>query len=193
MTKIACDNLFSQRVWKAKLGLDCKELEKFVYSLVKQDGIGAKKSNHSGWQSKSLHPAEFNDQVYKELVDSILSIVNSCAEGSGVPALNISNLWFNINSKHCYNVPHVHPRSVFSGAFYIKTNGDDGDIEFTRDDHSNAYLPETCTQNFYTSHSYRYSPELNTLLVFGSWMTHWVHPNTTNSDRISVSFNTYVR
>jgi len=194
MNKIECDNLFPQRVWSTKLNLDCKKLEHFVYALEKQDKKGAKKSNANGWQSQSIISNEFNDDTFTELVDNIHDIVNACAESSKLPSLSISNLWFNINRGYCYNSPHTHPKSVFSGVFYIKANGNEGEIEFLRDDDSQNFLPElTEPPSFYTSHSKKYTPEANTLLVFGSWMKHWVIPNLTKLDRISVSFNTYVK
>jgi uncharacterized protein (TIGR02466 family) len=190
--KIECDNLFPQRVWKTDLDLDCKELEKFVYDLEKENPKGVIKSNAKGWQSRGLCTNDYTDEIYQNLIQNLDRVVNTCAESSKIPRLAIGNLWFNINRGYNFNRPHTHPKSVLSGAFYIKAEGNEGAIEFLREDNAVNFLPEIRESSFYLSASMKYSPKVNRLLVFGSWMPHWVEPNISKFDRISMSFNTHV-
>jgi len=195
MKQIECDALFPQRVWKTTLDLDVKTLTDHVLELEKNDSKGNQLSNINGWQSKSLKSTDLNSgNEPHRMMSKILHVVNSCASSCGISELDFGNYWFNINRRGCMNASHTHPKSVLSGVFYINTNEQDGNIVFERSDNAELYLPEGLNNgNFYTSQTIEYKPSVNTLYIFGSWMRHWVKPNNTNSNRISVSFNTYAK
>jgi len=193
MSNIQCDSLFPQKVWRTDLDLNCSSIKQYVLNLEKKDQTGNNRSNVNGWQSKSLDPRQVDNKDINKMLESIIHKVNTCASTNNMPELKISNYWFNINRKGGMNASHTHPRSVLSGAFYINSNEKDGEIIFERGDNAQCYLPDGLNNgNFYTSVTYVYPPKINRLYIFGSWMTHWVRPNTTNSDRISLSFNTHV-
>ena len=109
--------------------------------------------------------------------------------------LSISNIWFNYNTKKCSNGAHVHPDSVVSGVFYVKTPPHSGDIVFHREDAfvyfaRHAFKDKDFKKfNFFNSRYWSITPEENTLLLFPSWLLHSVTENITEKERLSFSFN----
>ena len=85
---------------------------------------------------------------------------------------------------HCLHI-HNHGPVDFSGVYYLKTTGDDGRIFF------NSSNP-----NLETSFPYRSLGERKViktqegmLLLFPGWLQHGVETNTTDSSRMTLSFN----
>ena len=90
--------------------------------------------------------------------------------------LRLDNFWININKKTHFNVPHSHPCCIFSGVFYVKTPYNSGNFAFYRNIH--VYKSTELIK-----------PEENMLILFPAYFDHYVEPNNSNQDRISISFN----
>jgi hypothetical protein len=95
-------------------------------------------------------------------------------------------MWASINKKNDFNTVHSHT-NVFdlSGVYYVKVPVNSGNIVF-RDPrqgqiHSNSKL--------YGSDSEQFMPFECMLLIFPSWLEHYVLPNLSDDDRISISFD----
>ena len=91
-----------------------------------------------------------------------------------------------------YNAPHIHPESAWSGVYYV----DAGDSDAT-DPHSGCLElldPRPAASGVNTpgdpfGHPVRIVPRAGLLVVFPSWLTHWVHPHSGSRERIAISFN----
>ena len=85
------------------------------------------------------------------------------------------------------NYAHIHKHgfSDISGVYYYRTNGSDGDIFFE------TPVTETGCSKFWMNHSLTFSipPEKGLILLFPGWLSHGVRTNTTDNQRISLSFN----
>ena len=93
--------------------------------------------------------------------------------------------WFAKFEKGNYAHIHNHNHADISGAYYYKTNGEDGDFFF---ESPNPYLS---TSKCYTSLSQRweYKPQEGKILLFPGWLKHGVETNNTDNTRISLAFN----
>ena len=103
------------------------------------------------------------------------------------------NMWININSLGSFNRPHIHQNSVFSGVYYVSTSGNDGNIVFQHPAINHQYhLTQNHVGEFNNFTSARFSvvPNSGKLIIFPAWLQHYVEPNTQDTDRISISFNT---
>ena len=90
-------------------------------------------------------------------------------------------------------MPHSHPCSVFSGSFYVKVPKDSGSIVF-RHPISNLmdsyWINDTVNFTEFTSCTWKFTPNENDLLIFPSWLEHYVEPNMNKKEeRISIAFN----
>lgn len=174
--------------------LDCinnEKLKQYAYS-IKSTSSGREKSNFHGWQSNDIDNS--NDEIKKlsnEISERILFLYKEF--GLKTPAeVYISNMWININPGGGFNRPHVHPESIFSGAYYVETNENDGCIVFKHPAIHHQYHINGNIDSYtnFTSSVYRVTPKKGKLVIFPSWLEHYVEPNTTDTDRISISFNT---
>ena len=92
---------------------------------------------------------------------------------------------------------HTHSGSIFSGVFYIKVPDRCGRLVL---EDPSAQLMQSFLKywhlevewNQYTSMVWNVSPDPGDLVIFPSWMSHYVEPNMSDEDRISISFNTIV-
>lgn len=189
---IYVDKWFSTPIWETQIELDNIELSDWAYNL-KNQYPGVQKSNKGGWQCADLEnpPKSFFD--FKNAVNNTLVEVHASMGLKLDYKSYITESWININPPTAYNTKHLHPRSLFSGVYYISVpEGDCGQIIFEREPLMLSYLPSYIVDqwNDMTSGTASYTPKEGKLLIFPSWLLHWVEPNNTSSDRISLSFNT---
>ena len=107
--------------------------------------------------------------------------------------------WINANQKGNFNPPHVHPGNNYSGCYYISFPENSGFIHFldTRPQHrfgspnpkskegENWYF----SKNKYDSSIFTYPIKEGKVVIFPSWLMHYVDPNPTDALRISIAFN----
>ena len=112
---------------------------------------------------------------------------------------NSFDSWININSKGEFNPPHVHPGQSYSGVYYVFTPDDSGMIHFL--DPRNAPVFSCPDPKFkagknvyggpnpYDHRVFSHLPKGGQIIIFPSWLTHYVDPNPTDKHRVSIAFN----
>jgi len=174
--------------------IDNKSLIEYCYDL-KNTSPGRVKSNGFGWQSEDIsdeHPE------IKNLRDEIFNRISYLHKEFGfkTPAYHrISNIWVNINGQSSFNRPHVHAESLFSGVYYAQAEEDSGDLYFLHPATSHQYhIDERTVEKFtdFNSSVFIVKPQVGKLVLFPSWLVHYVESNRSSADRISISFNTYI-
>ena len=90
--------------------------------------------------------------------------------------------WFSLFKKGNYAHIHHHGSVDIAGVYYYKTNENDSDLFF------NSPLPfRDCFQK--DSNPIHHKPIPGKILLFPGWFRHGVRTSTSDSDRISLSFN----
>ena len=155
-----------------------------------QSDKGVSKTNAGGWHS------ETNMNKKKEYNPLTRELFNMQAEIYQKEHLDLKpvlgNMWANINYPGCFNRPHIHPNSLFSGVYFIKTPQKSGNLM--------VYDPRPGIQMSMPSRKkeqlqpelwreVHYEPKAGRCIMFPSWLWHEVKPNQSNDTRISVSFN----
>jgi uncharacterized protein (TIGR02466 family) len=182
---LTADLIFPTIVWRKQLTYDNVELKEYINDLQSSTN-GRSLSNVTGWQSESFStlPDKFND--LQILIDE--NIRQVCKE-TDLPPLRFDNVWYNINTPGGYNSIHNHPWSVISGVYYVDVPiSNMGDIIFHRADESQYYLNDN-VNTFFGGNRTVYQSTTGVLLLFPSWLKHSVSGNTSNQNRISLSFN----
>lgn len=99
--------------------------------------------------------------------------------------------WININGQGAFNAPHDHPGWVWSGTYYVSVPASSGErsgaIEFL-DNRTNARVITIDGAPCFFS-KWTLQPRVGTVLVFPSYLRHWVYPNDEREERVSVAFN----
>ena len=181
--------IFKQFVVKIKLKEDLKQLINFSFKIEKEQK-GRLLSNKGGFQSTDLNKKEpcLESLIKKIELNSNLLFNNYLKIRCN---LSLDNIWININRHKDFNIQHTHPFSKLSGVFYIKTPSNSGNLTFVSDSPVENFinLSDITEHNAYNSPSWSFEPEENTLYLFPSWLKHYVNPNLSKQERISVSFN----
>lgn len=169
-------------------------LEKDCYRL-KESNTGVSASNLNGWHS-TTDLFSRSEESFKEISEHIIAFAQSSVKRIH-PNLDLSkynqemNGWININPPGALNVPHDHPEWEMSGTYYVKApegnNPQDGCFEFI-DPKTNSSLSKIYNING-VERRYLIKPTAGLLIGFPSYVKHWVRPNNSNSDRISIAWN----
>jgi uncharacterized protein (TIGR02466 family) len=96
--------------------------------------------------------------------------------------------WVTSFSNGEYGHTHIHGKSDISGAYYISTNEEDGNIFFNNPVSAASYSvfqPDEIAHQF--------QPKEKQVLIFPSWLPHGISKNTTSNIRHSLSFNIYFK
>jgi uncharacterized protein (TIGR02466 family) len=181
------------------LDLNLLQLQNYV-EKVRIEDEGRIMSNCGGYQSKDIHDNIFDNEHIIDLFSKVNQCVYEISRIMGIRKnkLELSNFWININSKKDYNLPHTHFGGIISGVFYIKVPENSGDLIFINrnDEIVKSYLTFSnliggidydYTQ--FTSELWKIQPKENNLILFPSWLEHYVQSNSSDEDRISISFN----
>jgi uncharacterized protein (TIGR02466 family) len=97
--------------------------------------------------------------------------------------------WFNMLDPGGVNAPHDHPGWVWSGVYYVHVpeGGGDGAIEFL-DSRTNLRVMGLPGATF-DAPKYAVAPQTGRLLLFPSFLRHWVRPWAGSGCRVAVAFN----
>jgi len=104
----------------------------------------------------------------------------------------LGNMWANINYSGGYNRPHIHPNSLFSGVYYVKTQNNCGNlvvndprpgIQTTMPSRVKGTPPKDLWREAH------FIPQTGRIIMFPACLWHCVENNNSNDVRISVSFN----
>jgi len=142
-------------------------------------------SNRGGYQSHAFLRDSFKTE-FNEVYSFIMDCVNAVGEDTQ-SVYDLSNAWVNINRKNNYNTNHVHSQSSISGCMYIKTNLNSGNIVFDNPTPSKHYDINDNVDGFFGFH-WR-TPVAGEVLIFPSYLSHYVEPNNSEDVRVSIAFN----
>lgn len=160
---------------------------------------GMSKSNRKGWHSdRDLF--ERKEPAQAALAQIILRMLAQSTK-TVAPHTNFNNIdlladgWINVNPRGAYNAPHDHIGSFWSGVYYIQLpehdEGQGGAIEFLA---PHKVLPgHGIIEAAITAQKMSVRPKPGQVLIFPATLVHWVHPNESEEDRITIAFNGHFR
>ena len=162
-----------------------------LYEIKAKDEKGMPRSNVGGWHS---HDDLYKDEEFKSTVGDILLNAKECfnhlsVQDKYVPEM--TGLWGMINPPRSRNNVHTHPYNFLSGVYYLKVPPKSGDLVFFEPKPQAEVLspPKTKNASIHIAHSVNFEPKENSLIFFPSWLQHEVKINTSNEDRVILSFN----
>lgn len=173
-------NIFHTPIWGFMLNTEQYHIEDYIETIrdMMQQTPSVKKSNFGGWQSNdNLHKIG----VFRELCSTIERGANSVLESKNVKPDKITSMWANVNHKYSSNAAHVH-EGILSGVFYLKVPKNSGKLVFI-----NPAIRSDA--RMLRESNYGVTPEPLAMILFPSWLEHYVEQNLSDEDRISISFN----
>ena len=105
----------------------------------------------------------------------------------------ITQSWINICSPNASHHQHTHPNSFISGVFYIKVNSGSDKITFINEfmQKKEIKIEKGVEFNSFNASEWSHYVRRGELILFPSYLTHYVPPVEGESDRISLSFNVF--
>ena len=158
---------------------------------------GTRRSNRLGWHSAPdffdrAEPA--HAELAAHLTGAIQSATAQLAPEAGGGEAQLDG-WVNLSPPQAMNAPHDHAGAFWSGTYYVQLPPPDdaqdlqsGAIEFLDPRGPIGGLETSLTRARFTAR-----PVAGTCLLWPGYLRHWVHPNRSGGERISVAFNARLR
>ena len=206
--KMDVDNLqvnhfFSTPIFIMNDGGHEKHLEPLlneIYEWRAEDEEEVVRSNSGGWHSPSTIFKTTKPELRRicdVMIRCFATATKKVAPDFDINANEMTGEgWVNVNPKSSFNVPHDHPGYTWSGVYYVslpeRNNpaSRSGAIELL-DPRTNvsAFATDISKQSPYFSPKRTLSPTNGMILIFPSYLRHWVYPNEEDEDRITMAFN----
>ena len=107
--------------------------------------------------------------------------------------LEITGMWYNVQKKGQSHHPHTHSNTYLAGSFYLQADPQCPPIVFIDNRNIGSILPAHSKQTVHNARSRHYPPLPNSIIIFPSWLQHFVSASESDTNRISVSFNVMIR
>jgi uncharacterized protein (TIGR02466 family) len=145
-----------------------------------------KKSNRGGWQSDLYKP----EGEFKPLVKEIKEFCSHLP--LDIKEIFIPQLWVNVNKRGDWNTIHQHGAYHLAGTYYVKVPKDSGRICF-RDPRPSAIGNVFVNSRFDKGEFKNVNIMEGLLMIWPSYLDHFVEPSQTDEERISISFDIMAR
>ena len=189
--------LFSSPLIRFKLQ-DCAVLNAALLmegERLRAKSTGVSKSNRGGWHSEGNlfdDDAPSIQRVRDAAQEAVLELTRKMNENFNHEDFNLKLFaWMNANPAGGYNAPHTHPGAHWSGVYYVAQpnveEGSSGMIEFLDPRSDLQHWKILGASAFQQKRTFR--PSVGELIVFPSYLMHWVHPNQTDEERVTIAFN----
>ena len=166
-----------------------------INSHIEKSSILNKENRVSNWQSEKS-PNLHTHSKYKELSDKVLYFSKSYLDDMSFEYEQhyISGMWSNILKPGETHSPHTHANNIVSGVYYTKSEGNSPSITFLDPRPQAKVLQPEAKQNTKLNSSMWYYPaKTNRLILFPSWLQHYVPVNKSDKDRYSIAFNVMIK
>ncbi len=141
-----------------------------------------------GWQSGNdfFHWTPETRALGKLVADAVMG-----AHETEIAEISLFG-WANLFTRGVYFNPHTHADSAWSGVYYVDAGDsgpDAGGVLMLGDPRAGAGMVIGASNRFDSASTVEIAPRTGELLIFPSWLVHWVTPYQSDAPRISVSFN----
>jgi len=160
---------------------------------------GVSKSNEGGWHSNEdllSWGGEAISWLQNWIVSCVGTLSSSISGGSSYQGKLELNAWANVNIYGNYNNIHTHPACAWSGVYYVRVGEPNpeypksGSIEFL-DPRAGSEM--VLSPKVLFGREKIIQPGEGEIIIFPSWLKHWVHPYWGLGKRISIAFNVRMR
>jgi uncharacterized protein (TIGR02466 family) len=158
---------------------------------------GLTRSNVGGWHSdlRFLERREPCITALRTRLHDFVADLNRAVfrNDANAPAEHfIIDAWANVMRRGHYHSPHRHPNAFWSGVYYVTGNPpvagqpSSGKLELF-DPRPGADL--NYAEGSSLSGRFLLCPSPGQMIIFPSWLEHWVHPYHGDDARLSIAFN----
>lgn len=186
-------DIFKTTIFKTEIR-NLKYVKYFLdlLEIEKKNNQGKKVSNIGGFQSKNYNVVD-NKKILQDVFFNPGKEFAEKLNPKKELKITLGGFWINSNLNNDYNLLHNHFGSAISGVYYLKVPKNSGCLVFQNGDLSKLSsnnFDYFDNENYYCR--YHIEPEKFDLYLFTSETFHYVEPNRSSEDRISVAFNLHI-
>jgi len=164
-------------------------------TVRRQTEGGVKVSNEIGWHSRNdlfVRPEPAYKKIARHITNALLATIRETTPGFDLAIHDVEGEgWTNVSEKGAFNTPHAHGEFLWSGVYYVSmpetTVPKSGMLEFI-DPRRGAAVGGNLRPAIF-SPKFQIKPRSGLMLIFPSYLLHWVYPNQEESARVSLAFN----
>jgi uncharacterized protein (TIGR02466 family) len=127
----------------------------------------------------------------KQIVEDKLNYFVQNIFGEASSTLKLTQSWMNVNPKGSFHHKHNHINSIVSGVVYLSVDDESGNFVIYKERQGRLLTNNITKENEFTFQRYVFKPNNFDMYLFPSNMQHSVEINRSNTDRISISFNSF--
>jgi uncharacterized protein (TIGR02466 family) len=186
--------LFSSPVYQVDI---IDELVPDDYNKILEDIVsGRVKFEPNQGNSLSSDTKFLNNYIdtsfYSTLKNHINNYFYNILKASSEIEIYITDSWINIAKPGEWHPRHHHPNSIISGVYYFSSNPDSSPIMFDSPRKSEINFKRS-ELDILSASSWSLPTPACTLYLFPSYLDHSVPVNSTDKDRMSLAFNTFIK
>ncbi len=183
-------DLFATRIWQfhlETLSVHHAAWEARVNELRALNPEPAGRTVRNGWNSDDF--TLLDDPVFAALNGEVRAQTQSALSQMGQADLSFAvQSWINLHERGGFNFAHMHDGCYLSGCYYLKVPEGSGSLVF-RDPRPGTMhgLFKGGGVNAYKD--VKLKPYAGLLVLFPSWLEHFVEPHDSDESRIVIAFN----
>ena len=192
------EGIFPLPVYMAKRDSDLDSTEKKEVEDIIDEGMHDPTHEPRGGNWTSHNTYIFNNKLtkIKQFCEKHINIyVKEILNPKEEVNYYITQSWLNVTNPGEWHPHHTHANSIISGTFYISI--EEGDTITWLDPNSKAKEPQSTPKEFnsWNTPEWSFTVNNNQLLLFPSWLDHYVPPNQSarSEPRMTIAFNTYAK
>ena len=186
------DRLFPTTVTIFDNVLELEYIDSMLEDIIDSSKKVGRKTN---WQSNH-NPNLHEHPKYKPLGKKVLELSKEYIEDLKFEFDDhyVTGMWSNILKPGEFHSPHTHSNNLVSGVFYLQTNDNSPAITFLDPRPQSSVLqPQAKEYNIFNSTMFFYPAKVNRMILFPSWLEHYVPQNDTKFSRVSIAFNVMLK
>ena len=199
MNDYKIESIFPFPIYMAKRDTDLDTTEKKEIEDVIEEGMTdpAGEPNGGNWTSHNSYIFNTKLKNIKQFCEKhIDTYVKEILNPKEETNYYITQSWLSITKPGEWHPHHSHQNSIISGVFYISTEEGDKLTWIDPNYKEKAHQPSEPKEfNVWNTPEWSFTVNNNQLLLFPSWLDHYVPPNQSarSEPRMTIAFNTYAK
>ena len=155
---------------------------------IRKDITSSYNRETKNWQSKANLQKNMKYSLLSEkIVENTKKVFDTLSfEYQG---FQITDMWSNVLKPGETHRPHTHSNNILSGVYYVEAQQTSGIIFSDPRPQAGVIQPDVTKQHLDNASVIKYDSATNRMILFPSWLQHYVPVNETKSNRISIAFN----
>ena len=159
---------------------------------IRKDITSSYNQETKNWQSKANLQKNIKYNLLSEkIVKNTKKVFDTLSfEYQG---FQITDMWSNVLKPGETHRPHTHSNNILSGVYYVEAEQTSGIIFTDPRPQAGVIQPDVTKQFVDNASVIKYDSATNRMILFPSWLQHYVPINETKSNRISIAFNVMLK